>query len=163
MTENDDRPLVPSLLDRLIDDDPDTDHELPVPAHRALRELERSVQRDLEDLFNTRVRNLQWPAHLTELEHSLVSYGLPDFTAARLGGARDREAFCSMIEQVIRQNEPRLLNVRVEPLSGAEPLDRTFRFRIEAMLRVDPAPEPVIFDSHVQPATGEFEVREAHA
>jgi type VI secretion system protein ImpF len=44
-------------------------------------------------------------------------------------------------------------------LTNAEPLDRTLRFRIDALLYADPAPEPVVFDSVVQQATGEVEVK----
>ncbi len=47
----------------------------------------------------------------------------------------------------------------MRPLTGAEPLDRTLRFRIEALLRVEPAPEPVAFDSTLEPGAGGFAVR----
>ena len=39
-----------------------------------------------------------------------------------------------------------------------EPGDRTLRFRIDALLRADPSPEPVIFDSTLEPATHQFAV-----
>jgi type VI secretion system protein ImpF len=161
MAKTREQPLVPSVLDRLLDDDPGTTHEPPAGQHQVLRELKRSVRRDLESLLNTRVRNLVVPAHLTELKRSLLNYGLPDFSATNLGSSRDREAFCALLEQVIRDHEPRLLQVHVEPLSAAEPLDRTFRFRIDGLLRADPAPEPIVFDSIVRPATGDFEVKGA--
>jgi len=32
------------------------------------------------------------------------------------------------------------------------------RFRIDALLRADPAPEPVIFDSTLEPVTTQFAV-----
>ncbi len=68
------------------------------------------------------------------------------------------------MERVIRQFEPRLTKVTVALLDpGAEPVDRTLRFRIEGLLRVDPAPEPVAFDSAVEPATGNVEVKGAAA
>jgi type VI secretion system protein ImpF len=44
-------------------------------------------------------------------------------------------------------------------LDNAEPLDRTLRFRIDATLYAEPAPEPVVFDSSLQPATGDVHVR----
>jgi type VI secretion system protein ImpF len=44
-------------------------------------------------------------------------------------------------------------------LGNADPLDRTLRFRINAMLRAEPAPEPVVFDSALQPTTGNVEVK----
>ena len=46
----------------------------------------------------------------------------------------------------------------VELAANPEPKDRTLRFRIDALLRADPAPEPVIFDSTLEPATTQFAV-----
>ena len=59
---------------------------------------------------------------------------------------------------MIRRHEPRLLRVSVELVSNPEPVDRTLRFKIDALLRADPAPEPVVFDSTVEPATTQFAV-----
>jgi type VI secretion system protein ImpF len=151
--------LLPSVLDRLLDDEPDVQREAPAGPHQLLRDLKQSVRRDLENLLNTRVRYHTWPQHLTELKQSLVSYGLPDFTGVNLSSGKDREDFCKHIQSVIQQFEPRLANVSVVPISSAEPLDRTFHFRIDALLRTEPSPEPVVFDSNVEPATGGVEVQ----
>jgi type VI secretion system protein ImpF len=157
------QPLVSSVLDRLLDDEPQVQSEPPASQHQVMRELKQSVCRDLQDLLNTRVRNLTWPEGLQELNRSLLSYGLGDFAHTNLASAKDRETFCRLLESVIRQHEPRLIRVTVEPVSGAEPLDRTFRFRIDGLLRAEPAPEPVVFDSEVRPATGDFRVGGAGA
>jgi type VI secretion system protein ImpF len=154
------RPPLPSVLDRLLDYEPDRSREVAPTPHQVLRELKQSVRRDLENLLNTRTSALTWPANLTELNRSLVNYGLPDFTSTNLGSAEAREGFCDLVRSVVTRLEPRLRSVTVTPLAGDEPLDRTFRFRIEAVLRTEPAPEPVVFDSSVEPATGDFEVRE---
>jgi type VI secretion system protein ImpF len=143
-------PLL-SVLDRLLDDDP-------AAPHQVLRELKQAVRRDLEELLNTRQRPLALPPHLREVRRSLFAYGLPDFTGVPLGSSRGRQDFCTLIRAVILQFEPRLRDVRVTPVSGAEPLDRTFRFRIEALLEVEPAPEPVVFDSRIDPSTGGVQV-----
>lgn len=153
------RPLVPSVLDRLIDDEPDVSREAPIPAHQVLRQVKAAVQRDLENLLNTRLRHLTWPAHLEELKQSLVSYGLPDWAGVSLSSSKEREDFARMLEGLIRRFEPRFQRISVVPVNNTEPLDRTFRFRIDALLRVDPAPEPIVFDSLVKPVTGDVEVR----
>jgi type VI secretion system protein ImpF len=153
--------LLPSVLDRLLDLDPDVSREAPAGPHQLLRDLKQSVRRDLENLLNTRVRNLTWPAHLTEVKQSLVTYGLPDFTGVSLGSDKDRQDFCKVIRDVIIQFEPRLKNVNVVPVTSTEPLDRTFHFRIDALLRTEPAPEPVVFDSNLEPSTGGVEVQGA--
>lgn len=155
------QPLLISLIDRLIDTEPDKSVETPKARVQVLRELKQSVRRDLENLLNTRRRCVGWPLQLNELDQSLVNYGIPDFTGLHLGTSRLRDDFCRAIEQTIRRFEPRFKTVRVELLSNAEPEDQTLRFRIDALLYADPAPEPVIFDSALEPNTGIFEVRGA--
>ena len=56
--------------------------------------------------------------------------------------------------------EPRLRSVRVtlEPVSK---FDQALKFRVDALLRLDAAPEPVIFDAVLQMATCEYSVRGA--
>jgi type VI secretion system protein ImpF len=154
-----DQPLVPSVLDRLLDDEPGRRQEAQRNRSQVLRELKLSVRRDIENLLNTRVRCVSWPAELIELSRSLVNYGIPDVTGARIGSAKEREEYCRFIERAIREHERRFRTVHVRLLDNGESLDRTLRFRIDALLEADPAPEPVVFDSSVQPGTGVFEVK----
>src|SRR3954470_18006227 len=74
-----DQPLVPSVLDRLLDDAPETTTEPARSRAQLLRDLKQSVRRDLEDLLNTRRRHLDLPPGLAELDHSPLAYGIPDF------------------------------------------------------------------------------------
>jgi len=154
-----DQPLVSSVLDRLIDDSPEETVEAIRNRSQLLREMKVAVRRDLENLLNTRRRNLIPPKDLTEVKASLITYGLPDFSGTAPSGVKERDAFCRQIETVILANEPRFLTVKVGLVSNTETMDRTLRFKIDALMRADPAPEPVIFDSAMEPVTGEFEVR----
>ena len=153
------QPLVPSILDRLIDDDPGQSTELPRNRSQLLREMKLTVRRDIEHLLNTRRRNVSVSPRLPELAQSLLTYGVADFSGTGPATGKQRDAFCRVIEDIIRKNEPRLLEVRVELASNPEPGDRTLRFRIDALLRADPAPEPVIFDSSLEPATHTFAIK----
>jgi type VI secretion system protein ImpF len=153
------QPLVPSVLDRLLDDEPDVSREARASRHQVLRELKLAVRRDLENLLNTRVRCQSPPEHYKELNQSLVNYGIPDITGANLSSAQDRDDFCRQLTTIIRQYEPRFMSVSVKPIPNAEAGDRTFRFKIDAMLIAEPAPEPIIFDSELRPGTGDFEVK----
>ncbi len=107
------------------------------------------------------MRCLNLPGQCKELKQSLVNYGIPDITGANLGTAQDREEFCRLLEAVIRQYEPRFKTVTVQPTANAEAQDRTFRFRIDALLMAEPAPEPIVFDSELRPGSGDFAVKEA--
>lgn len=126
---------------------------------QVLRELKESVRRDLEDLLNTRWRCSSWPPNLDELDVSLVNYGLPDFTGANLGAPDNQEEFRRIIQRVIENYEPRFKKIDVQLIDSADPMDRVLRFRVEAMLRVEPAPEPIVFDTSLEPLTANFEVR----
>jgi type VI secretion system protein ImpF len=147
-----DQPLQPSVLDRLLDSNPELSRDPPKSRGQHLAELRHAIRRDLEALLNTRQRCRSWPEDLTELDRSLLAYGVSDFTAASLGSDEQRETFRREIEAVIRANEPRFVSVKVVLLENAERLDRTLRFRIEALMHADPAPEPVTFDSFLDPA-----------
>ena len=129
--------------------------------HQLLGQMKLSVRRDLENLLNTRRRCLPPPDDLTELERSLVHYGLPDFTGKSMATAESREEFRRVLEEVIRDWEPRFQTVSVTLLESAEPLDRTLRFRIDVLMYADPAPEQLVFDSTLEPMTGDFEIKGA--
>jgi type VI secretion system protein ImpF len=159
----DSQPLVPSVLDRLLDDEPEVKTEAPRNRTQLLRQLKQSVRRDLENLLNTRQRVVTWPPSLKELDTSILNYGIPEFTGANMATPKDREDFCKRIERIIQRNEPRFKSVKVKLIDNTEQLDRTLRFRIDAMLYADPAPEPVYFDSTLKPATGTFDVADNNA
>jgi len=153
-----DQQLTPSLLDRLLDDEPGNQREAVKQRHQVLREMKLSVRRDLENLLNTRWRCVAWPPNLDELETSLVNYGIPDFTGIRFASANTQDELRSILEAVIRRFEPRFSQVRVKLITNADSLDRTLRFRIDAMLHAEPVVEPVVFDTTLKTSTGDFEV-----
>jgi type VI secretion system protein ImpF len=154
-----DQPLVPSVFDRLLDDEPTNSREVAASRRQVLRELKQSVGRDLEQLLNTRQRCGELPKPLTELETSLVNYGIPDFTGVNMSVPSERDRLRGIIQRVIEQFEPRFKTVRVRMVENADAQDRTLRLRIEGLLKVDPAPEPVVFDSQLEPTSATFEVK----
>jgi type VI secretion system protein ImpF len=99
---------------------------------------------------------------LEELGESLVNYGIPDITGLDLASNERRDEFCRTLEAVIRYFEPRFVKVAIEIQKNSEMLDRTLRLRIDGLLHATPAPEPVLFDSAVETATGNVEVRSAN-
>jgi type VI secretion system protein ImpF len=151
--------VTPSVLDRLLDDDPAATREAPRGRNQLLRDLKQAVRRDLENLLNTRHSYLSWAPALKELDRSLLNYGLADLTGSGPASARECEEFCRTLQGVLRRSEPRFKDVTVRLLGNAAPLDRTLRFRIDALLRVDPAPEPIVFDSMLDPSSSTFIVK----
>lgn len=154
-----DQSLLPSVLDRLLDDEPEKKVELPKSAPQLLRDLANSVRRDLENLLNTRWRCTVWPPDLSELDSSLVNYGLPDFSGVNMGLSSERETLRNVIERVIAIFEPRLKKVQVRMLQNDDSLDRILRFRIDALLMAEPTPQKIVFDSQLEPTTASFEIK----
>jgi type VI secretion system protein ImpF len=74
-------------------------------------------------------------------------------TSADLSTDDNRERFRAAVERTIQRFEPRFLRVSVSLIGDAERVDRTLRFRIEALVQAKPAPEPVVFDSVLDPST----------
>lgn len=149
-----------SVLDRLL---VDSDRALPDGRQPSavMADIKRSVQRDLVNLLNTRWRFTTWPPNLKEIEQSLVNYGIPDITAMEFGTHAKRQEFRSILERCIKRFEPRFKSVRVEIVDHNERLDRTLHFRINAEIYAQPEPEPVVFDTSLEPATAEFQVKRA--
>lgn len=156
----DDQPLVPSILDRLLDDDPGVTVESPRSRALVLREMKRSVCRDLENLLNTRCRLESYPTNLTELDLSLANYGVPDFTGSNMSQPEQRAELRRQIEAAIVRFEPRFKTVKVTVMEqSSETQSRTLRLKIEALMHAEPAPEPVVFDSQLEPITSMFDVK----
>src|SRR5262245_33277536 len=109
-----------------------------------------AIRRDLEWLLSTR---LTWvDDDLLACEHasrSVAAFGLQDFTHETATDSDARLRLKRGIEGAIARFEPRLTHVRVTP-EPPLPHERALRFRIEAVLFVDPVREPVTFDTVVE-------------
>lgn len=151
-TDNEIR-ITPSVLDRLLDYEPQSSQEAAKSRSKSLRELKLSVRRDLEWLLNTRSYPENVDEGLEEVLKSVVFFGLPDFTAVSVKSHVEQKRLTVAMETAIKNFEPRFLDLRVklEPISD---LDRLMRFRVEATLDVEPTPEPIVFDTVLQLGSG---------
>jgi len=144
--------ITPSVLDRLFDDDPQEVTDFQPTFRQGLEQLKQSVARDLEGLLNTRADSISDLSAFPELSRSVVSYGLPDFSALSAASEADRVHIRAEINSVIARFESRLTQVQVH-LVQRDGEQSQFSFHIEALLRVDPVPEPVVFDAVLDVAT----------
>jgi type VI secretion system protein ImpF len=156
-TDNEVR-VTQSVLDRLIDYEPEVSREAVASRSKNLRQLKQSVRRDLEWLLNTRQLPGGIPAELRETRKSVLAFGLPDFTSLTIDSADDQRFVKHEIEEAVRNFEQRLedVTVSIEPIDS---LQRILRFRIDARLKIDPAPEPVTFDTVLQLGSGQYQVQ----
>ncbi|MEA1673591.1 type VI secretion system baseplate subunit TssE [Nitrospirillum sp. BR 11163] len=150
--------IVPSVLDRLIQP-VEGPTARAVGWNAALSQLKNSIRRDLEAMLNTRRRPGKLGNDVGELHRSPLQYGIPDFTAMSMAAPERQAAFGRALEVAIREFEPRLSSVAVTLLNGGRNLDRTLRFRVEAVIRLDPSPEPIVFESVLDPVSQTFLIK----
>lgn len=135
-----------TLLDRLIDDPDDVSGQ-----SLSISRLRNGLRRDLEGLLNTRRRFLSWPDELGELDKSLISYGLLDFTNGAINSNAFRNAFIYEVEQLIRRLEPRILSFEVSIIENKTESDRILRFRIVGTVDLGGERQQISFDNHLDP------------
>jgi type VI secretion system protein ImpF len=157
--------LQPSLLDRLIDDEPDKRSEAPERRVLTLARLRECTLRDLNWLFNATQmaseRDLEDYPHVAS---SVVNYGLPAFSGTTASGL-DIRSMEVALRQAILDFEPRLLadSVRVKArlVDSEENAHNRLSFDIECRLWAQPAPIALLLHSDVDLESGQTSVTEA--
>ena len=157
-----------SVLDRIIDPG---EHNYRTQAE-SIRAVKSAVLRDVEWLLNTRRIAEPAPDEFEEVQNSIYHYGLADLTQLSPESKEMRSEALRRIADCIEMFEPRLASVRVTEVDaatliakGADPEEvksnRSFRFHIEAVLRIDQM-EPVVFDTVLDSLSGRFEVERSY-
>lgn len=149
------QPLMPSILDRLVDP---ASHGTAERPWYGMAEMLRAVGRDFSDLLNTHQTHRGLLDDLPEVRRSLLTYGFPDLGSLDAFTSAQRAQIGRAIEDVVRRFEPRLKDVRVVPDEPADPRRRAIRYRIEARLRVEPAPD-VSLEAYLELTTGQYSVK----
>ena len=148
-----------SVLERLIDRDIGSNSDAPATHAQSVRQLRLSLRRDLEWLLNTRRTPDPAAVSFKELSKSVFNYGLPDVTSLSYDNESDRVRLLRLLESTIATFEPRLTRVKVTALEIARGAMHVLRFQIEGMLEMDPEPEHISFDTVLQLANGQYEVK----
>ena len=138
--------LRPSILDRLAEPPGRGEGHF---AGIGVRELKRSVARDLEWLLNTRVW-VGWDLEgMDETSASIITYGIPELSTYSWARPEDGRSIGRLIEKAIRTFEPRLIprSIKCDVVPSEDVSDFSMRVRIEAILHVEPISEPIAFDA----------------
>lgn len=157
--------LLPSLLDRLTDNDPGSKGEAREFKVLSLRQLRQNVLRDLTWLLNTTCLEAdmdleRWPAVRT----SVLNFGMP-----ALAGTCASEVNPRTLQQKIREAiltyEPRILanSIRVQAQvdANAGASHNVLSFKIQAQLWAQPAPIELLMRTDIDLETGQTSVTEA--
>jgi type VI secretion system protein ImpF len=159
LDDDEHHPLMPSVLDRLLDDEPGQSTEPLWRGSYRLEHLREDVRRDLEALLNTRHARQDLLKARGETAQSTLTYGLPDFTSWIGAGPELQAQLRDELASALQAFEPRLTNVRVIVREPEQQYDRNIRLTIQAVLHVDPVVEAVTFDTVVESLTGNCEIR----
>lgn len=157
MPDRKEKPLLPPVLDRLLEQNKATDFR---QSHQIVRTIRESIRRDLENLFNTRYCCVSPPQGYRHLDDSVLNYGLPDLSTINMTSFDSRTEFCRKIERAVLRFEPRIKTVKVKTEAALDNEDPTIRFRVEATLNVNPLQELIIFESALNPVNQTVNVSE---
>jgi type VI secretion system protein ImpF len=146
-----------SILDRLIDREPDVSREAVSHQVADIRAIKQSVMRDMENLLNTRRKIFPVPEEFREVNNSLFVYGLPDFSSLNPRSPQVKQQLRRDVEQTITRFERRLMNVKVK-IEMSDKMDQKICFRISGILHVEPLSEPVTFDTYFDINKGNYSI-----
>jgi len=148
------------LLDRLIDLDVDNRFDAPVTRAESLRQFRLAVKRDLEWLLNTTRMPIEVPESCSEVQKSVLFYGLPDVSSMPVQSGGDERKLMRALERAIEIFEPRLARAKVTSAEPFRKAQQAITFHVEAILLVDPAPERIAFDTVLEISKGAYSVKD---
>ena len=156
--------LQPSLLDRLIDHDPENTREGDEQRVLTRQALRQAVLRDLSWLFNATGYGLMPddPRH-PHVARSVINYGLP-MLSGQFTSSLQRVSMEQALKQAIVQFEPRILphSLEVELIMEGSALESHNRVGliIRGQLWAQPVPLEFLMRSRLDLEEGRFEIED---
>lgn len=153
--------LYPSLLDRLIDDDPSKTTEARDNRAMSTSRLREAVLRDLNWLFNATQNSADLDEY-PEVRRSVLNYGLPGISG-RPASSLDLGELSRALREALIHFEPRLVphTVRVFAEPRAEGSHNVISFRMEGQLWAQPIPLEIFMRTDMDLESGQTRVVEA--
>ncbi|MFB3893150.1 MAG: type VI secretion system baseplate subunit TssE [Phycisphaerae bacterium] len=154
--------LQPCLLDRLVDDQPDSKVESRDQRVVSMRRYRDGVLRDLNWLLNTGCRSSE--DHLEdypEVARSVLNYGTPDLCGQTASGVSPEQIERNVIK-AIQAFEPRIIrnSLSIRPAVEQNAMSHNAVFlEIRGELWALPAPEVLYVKTQVDLETGQCELK----
>ena len=149
--------LQPALLDRLTDNHPQNSEEPVSERVVNMRQLRRSVLRDLGWLLNTvNYQSVHALDHHPHVAHSVLNYGLPELTGRVVANVTP-QALEGIVRQAILDFEPRILTktLRVRAIVSEDQMNRNaVGFEIEGDLWAYPTPLRLLIKTEIDSESG---------
>jgi type VI secretion system protein ImpF len=156
--------LLPSLIDRLTDDQPGEREESRHQRASNIGSLRESVLRDLEWLMNT--VNLESVIDFDsypELKSTVLNYGMPGFSGATISAVKSGE-IRNLLKLAIETFEPRIMKntLRVSLIEDEEMVNpHAVAFQIEGTMWGRPMPEALFLRTEMDLELGAVKVIDA--
>jgi type VI secretion system protein ImpF len=155
--------LYPSLLDRLIDDEPGRATEARENRSTSLQRLRENVLRDLNWLFNATSSSIDFDGDPL-LTGSVINYGMPPL-AGRPASQYDLGELSRVLRDVILRFEPRIIahTLKVSAERNNGDTHNVLGFRIEGQLWSQPIPLEIFMRTEIDLESGMTQVVESKA
>lgn len=155
--------LQPSLLDRLVDDDPTSRVESREQRVFAMTKLRELVLRDLAWLLNCEsLENLEDLEPFPHVKKSVVNFGVPALSGTTLSGT-NLQLLEKRVRAAVNVFEPRILSDSVSVRaykSDSEMSKKSLSIEIEGELWAQPIPLRLFLRTEVDLDTGTVIVKE---
>lgn len=155
--------LYPSLLDRLVDDEPGRATEARENRSTSLQRLRDNVLRDLNWLFNATSSSIDFDGDPL-LGGSVINYGMPPL-AGRPASQYDMGDLSRVLRDVILRFEPRIIahTLKVTAQRNGRDSHNVIGFRIEGQLWSQPIPLEIYMRTEIDLESGLTQVVESKA
>ena len=155
--------LYPSLLDRLVDDEPGRATEARENRAASLQKLRDNVLRDLNWLFNATQSSIEFDGDAL-LSGSVINYGMPPL-AGRPASQYDLGELSRVLREVIMRFEPRIIahTLKVSAERNKGDTHNVLGFRIEGQLWSQPIPLEIYMRTEIDLESGMTQVVESKA
>jgi type VI secretion system protein ImpF len=146
--------LYPSLLDRLVDDEPGRATEVRENRAGSLQRLRDKVLRDLNWLFNATQSSIDFDGDAL-LSGSVINYGLPAL-AGRPASQYNLGELARVLRDVILRFEPRIIPHTLKVFADGNGSDshNLLGFRIEGLLWSQPIPLEIYMRTEIDLESG---------
>ena len=153
--------LYPSLLDRLVDEEPGRATEARENRSASLQRLRDNVLRDLNWLFNATQSSIDFEGDPL-LSGSVINYGLPPL-AGRPASQYDLGELSRVLREVILRFEPRIIahTLKVTAENRKGDTHNVLGFRIEGQLWSQPIPLEIYMRTEIDLESGMTQVVES--
>jgi len=155
--------LYPSLLDRLVDEDPGRATEPRENRSATLQRLRENVLRDLNWLFNATQSSIDFDDDPLMIG-SVINYGMPPL-AGRPASLYDLGELARVLRDVILRFEPRIIahTLKVSAERSRADSHNVLGFRIEGQLWSQPIPLEIFMRTEIDLESGLTQVVESKA